>query len=113
MKPTFNTKEDYLTWRAEWRARYNEISTDIRDLKIAIRAFQSGIEKSKWDLARARIVDTINRHTNKNTGNFQSWNIHKLKSEATQMLEWRKESKLRAQDQYQSAKNGGLVSDHG
>ena len=29
----FNSRETYLTFRAEWRAKYKEVSNDIRSLK--------------------------------------------------------------------------------
>jgi hypothetical protein len=34
MKITFTSKETYLAWRAEWRAKYAELSKTIRQCRI-------------------------------------------------------------------------------
>lgn len=100
MNLSFETKEQYIQWRAEWRARYKQISRDIRDLRLARRAAQSGIENPKWDKTRKQIVETIKRYTNKTTGVFEWWKIEWLRDEARQMLELRAASKILAQEQY-------------
>ena len=33
MKPQFNSKDEYLAWRTEWRARYKALGQAIRDQK--------------------------------------------------------------------------------
>ncbi len=105
MKPTFKTKEQYLQWRTEWRARYKEISHDIRHLRLLRSAHQSGLSQPKWDRCRPALLEIQKKYTNKETGIF---NVHywlwKLRSEAIQMLEWRKESKPLAQQQYLAAR---------
>lgn len=103
MNPTFNTKEEYLKWRTEWRAHYVEIANDIRDLKLARRASASGVGRERWASQRAKITATIKRFSDPQTGFFQSWLIPRLQEEARQMLACRKESKLRAQEQYLKA----------
>lgn len=35
---TFETKEEYLAWRAEWRTAYRELSERIRELRPQWRA---------------------------------------------------------------------------
>jgi hypothetical protein len=101
MKPTFKTKDEYLQWRAEWRARYKVISHDIRHLRLLNAARQSGLGLPKWDRSRPALLEIQKRLTNKDTGIFNLfyW-LWSLRKEAAQMLEWRKESKPLAQQQY-------------
>lgn len=103
MKPIFTNKEEYLLWRKMWRARYAEITKDIRDLKLACRASESGIGRDKWTSRREHIVATIKRFTDPKTGYFQSQRLTRLQEEASYMMEWRKESKSLAQEQYLKA----------
>lgn len=99
MKPTFTSKAQYLQWRTDWRAQYKQISHDIRWLRLARSALQSGLSNPKWDSARPGILTIMKKYTGCD-GLFRSWEIRRLRQEAQQMLEWRKESKLRAQEQY-------------
>jgi hypothetical protein len=39
MNITFTTKETYLQWRSDWKARYKLISQNIRDLKFIRREY--------------------------------------------------------------------------
>lgn len=48
--PTFKTKDEYLTWRAEWREEYANLSNDIRQLKQGIKA----LRKEGW----ATLIET-------------------------------------------------------
>lgn len=34
---TFNTREEYLAYRAEWKANYKALSAEIRQLKLEIK----------------------------------------------------------------------------
>lgn len=104
---TFTTREEYLLWRTEWRARYSEISREIRELSLAVRAAESGPGRERWAPQRDRIMATIKRVCADQTGQTALWSLLRvlssLRHEARQMLEWRKESKLRAQQQYEKA----------
>lgn len=99
---TFETKDQYLAWRAEWRARYAEVSKDIHDLKLVRRATASGQGRDKWASQREKIAATIKRFTG--AYGFDYGAIWRLQNEARQMLELRKASKLRAQEQYLKSK---------
>ncbi len=105
MKPSFTNKQQYLQWRTQWRARYREISTDIRLLRLYRSAYQSGIGNKRWDKVRPALLDLQKKYTDKTTGifNFHGW-LWKLRQEAAQMLLWRKESKLLAQQHYLAAR---------
>ena len=101
MKPSFQTKEEYLQWRAEWRARYRQMSRDIRYLRLYIRAAQSGIGNSKWDACRPHLIELAKKFTNKETGVFNAYyHWFTLRGQAKEMLDWRKESKTMAQQAY-------------
>lgn len=102
MKPTFTNREQYLQWRSEWRARYAIISRDIHDLKLAIRASASGMGRDRWKSQREKILATIKRFSGPGTNIHHA--IWKLKNEARQMLTWREESFVLAQEQYLKAK---------
>lgn len=104
---TFETKEQYLAWRAEWRAEYKQVSQDIRDLSLTCRAVQSGINRDRWTPNRERIIATMKKYTKTTEMPSMFWQLlHALwcrRAEAKQLLEWRKASKLRAQEQYLKA----------
>ena len=98
---TFETKEQYLAWRAEWRARYKQVSQDIRALKLVRRSTASGMGRDRWASQREKIAATIKRFTSPH--GFDYGAIWRLQDEARQLLELRKASKLRAQEQYLKA----------
>lgn len=75
----FNTKEEYLAYRSEWRAEYKQLSQNIRALKAETRKSCHNIT---WEEA------------------LKLW---KLKKKATEMLTERKESKIESQRQYLAA----------
>lgn len=51
-KFTFNTRASYLQWRAEWKANYKQISTDIRRLKKERSEANSAWSKNAYDPSR-------------------------------------------------------------
>ena len=85
----FNSKETYLAYRSNWKAQYNELSQQIRELKSDIRQTQQAKEYA---------------------GSMQ-YELIKLRARATFMLEQRELSKQEAQRQYLAAKaeKGELV----
>lgn len=76
---TFNSRATYLEFRAEWKAEYKQLSTDIREAKIAIK----------------------NSQRESGSTPFQVYS--KLRSShrrANEMLELLVEAKKKAQEQY-------------
>ena len=39
----FKSREEYLKWRAEWKAEYKELSREIRQLKCARKEYTCSI----------------------------------------------------------------------
>ena len=76
----FNNKETYLDYRSNWKAEYNTLSNEIRELKKQTRESCHHITWSEY-LA-----------------------LKRLKDKATAMLEERKASKIEAQRQYLASK---------
>ena len=77
----FTTKETYLVYRSEWKAEYNQLSEDIRQLKNDIKDAQ---------------------HNKEYAGSMQ-YALIKNKLEATCMLGELKTSKEESQNQYLTA----------
>ncbi len=75
---TFNGKEEYLAYRSEWKAEYKKISQIIRGLKREI----SEAQRNRQYAGASQAI-------------LRKWRI-----DATDMLEERKASKIRAQEQY-------------
>jgi len=80
---TFTTREEYLAYRAEWKANYKKLSADIRLMK-------NNRKKFKWE---HRIKgDTISKRRTKigenpNYDVYATWRVFDLKRTATTMLE--------------------------
>lgn len=72
----FANKQEYLTWRAEWRASYKELSARIREAKLDNKKL--------------------------NRAGQSAHNLIPYKNDATQMLADRKLSKEKAEEQYQA-----------
>ncbi len=77
---TFTTRETYLAYRTEWKARYADLSRMILESKLAIK-----------DLARDNIY----------AGNRQN-KLRAMQTEATEMLLQLAEAKKLADQQYQA-----------
>lgn len=62
IKPTFTTREGYLSWRAEWKAAYARSTADIREARAAlVSAQKSGAAKEivaplAKDLFQKRVI---------------------------------------------------------
>lgn len=76
----FTNKTEYLAWRTEWRAKYAELSENIRQQKLN--------RKDKDPMIRS-------------SAQCFCWSY---RQEATVLLEIRKNSKVEAQRQYLAAK---------
>lgn len=89
---TFKTREEYLKWRAEWKAEYKELSNEIRQLKSARKEF-------KWTY-RAKGDTTSQKRTkigeNPNYDSSACWMVSSRKNEATRALETLKAAKIEA-----------------
>lgn len=70
----FTTKQEYLTWRAEWRANYKHLSENIRIAKLENKKLNRAGQSTRC--------------------------LTSIKSTATEMLLERQASKVRAQQQY-------------
>jgi len=98
MKFTFNTKEEYLAYRSEWKAQYKELSQQIRDYKFC-RWFTSVRNPDRiTPELEARFKKLVAKHGNK------FYYVAPLQKKATAMLEELKEAKQEAQRQYLAAK---------
>ncbi len=87
---TFKTREEYLTYRAEWKARYKDISREIRDMKKSRKQFI-------WEY-RVKGDTTSQRRTkvgsNPNYDYSAHWKVHVFKDKATALLEELAEAKI-------------------
>lgn len=87
---TFKTREEYLAYRAEWKARYKDISQEIRDMKNKRKQF-------KWEY-RVKGDTTSQRRTkvgeNPNYDYSAHWKIPMLKDRATVLLDELAEAKI-------------------
>ncbi len=84
---TFTNKETYLAYRSEWKAKYQALSQEIRELKTDINETQRA----------------------KGYAGSMQYSLLKKRALATAMLEERKESKVEAQRQYLASKESELV----
>lgn len=73
----FANKQEYLEWRAEWRANYRDLSARIREAKI---------DNKKLNRAGKSTICLV-----------------PYKNDATQMIANRRLSKERAEEQYQAS----------
>lgn len=90
---TFETKEEYLQYRMEWKAAYKELSQTIRDFKFC-NWYESLGEKRKSPEGDIRYAALKAKY------NVNWWYVGGLKAKAKAMLQELKEAKLRAQEQY-------------
>lgn len=75
----FKNKEEYLQYRKDWKAEYKQLSKDIRVQKYYIRG----------------------QHTPSSSDYYE---LHRLRTTATCMLEELKQAKEEAQRQYLASK---------
>jgi hypothetical protein len=87
MNTSFNNKKTYLAYRSEWKAKYKELSQEIRELRNEIKETQRA----------------------KGYAGSMQYTLLKLRAKATSMIEERKASKVEAQRQYLATKKSELV----
>jgi hypothetical protein len=84
MTTTFNSRETYLAYRADWKASYNDLSQEIRGLKrICKKGGDTASEQSR---------------------------LHYLSKEATAKLEELKEAKLEAGRQWAASREARVAA---
>jgi hypothetical protein len=109
---SFTTKDGYLVWRQAWKLVYNELSQDIRTLKLSTKdrnrnPIVSWDDKSKswvrtrpWTEAEA----TLQERAVAAETRTERWGMASLAEIATQLLARRRWSKEEAQRQYIATK---------
>lgn len=103
MTITFTNKESYLHWAAEWKNTYAQLSDEIRRLKFA--RWCQAKPKDRVSEAQTARYNLIAKDYPSPYGFYANSILQRKRAEATAMLELRKESKVRAQEQYLAAKN--------
>ena len=89
---TFKTREEYLSYRKEWKEKYGALSQDIRDLKNKRKQFKWQY-RTKGDTTSKR---RIKIGENPNYDSSAGWQVFDLKYAATAMLEELAEAKIEA-----------------
>ena len=88
----FETREEYLEWRTDWKAEYKGLSKEIRRLKNSRKEFI-------WKY-RPKGNDTMKRRTkvgsNPDYNSSADWKVYCEKNKATRMLKLLKEAKIEA-----------------
>jgi hypothetical protein len=119
---TFNSRDEYLAWRTEWRAIYAEVSEDIRTLRLVTKdgcrnpVISWDAKKQEWQRTRPWTDAEAKRQERAKSSIVNSQEAHRaghkgLSALATVLMERRKWSKEEAQAQYLAAKaNPPLVS---
>lgn len=99
----FTTKLQYL----EWRADYVQLSAQIRNEKLWCKEYNRAYVKTPWVTNTSwadwqkRILEAMPESVRERRGKES---VHNLRERAVQMLEIRKRSKMRAQEQYLRAR---------
>jgi len=89
---TFKTREEYLAYRAAWKANYKALSKDIRNLKNQRKEYIWEY-RAKGDTASKRRTKIGN---NPNYNASAGYDVFELKYSATAMLEELAEAKIEA-----------------
>ena len=92
---TFNSREEYLKYRAEWKVEYKRLSAEIRETKKQRKKFL-------WEY-RDKGQNAIKRKTkigpNPNYNSFSNIHVSDLRWMARNMMEELAESKVKAAEQ--------------
>lgn len=104
---TFNNKETYLAYRSEWKSKYNELSTSLRNAKYCY--WYNSLGQKRLDALPECEHDKYNLLSP--WWGWSKWNIICGKKQATEMLAELKFAKQEAQRQYLAEKaNKQLVN---
>lgn len=105
---TFTTRETYVIWRADWKAKYKLISQNIRDTKILFKAEQRKIIWKKTTYGKIEYCTPIMADL------ALYWelltDIATYRKEAKALLEGLIEAKQEAERQYVLTKIDGNTS---
>lgn len=109
----FTTKQEYITWRAAWKAHYRELTKTIRTLKVLRKTpLNRFCPKPEFDAVVAEFpplarVIAQELYTRMNHPHWigASYQKQLLRAEATRLIELRHASKVEAQRQYLAAKD--------
>jgi hypothetical protein len=111
----FTTKDEYLAYRAEWKADYKRLSVDIRNAKLSSKDGARNPLTYKRDEKGVGSWVHSKPVTEQEAARSDAWKVAKehwgswcLSPIATAMLEELKQAKLEAQQQY--LKQKGLVA---
>jgi hypothetical protein len=105
-KVLFTNKDEYLVWRKIWRGQYAALSTLIRNCKIG----RSELNRHRNDLEKItpekqlKIQSAAAELAISPDYSWFQMELRRLRRQATEMLELRKESKFEAQRQYLAAR---------
>lgn len=107
MKFTFTNKEEYLAYLSEWKAKYKQLSQDIRDLRFC-RAFP--MANRFQDPKNVERYREIEKRLFNNANTCVEWKLENKKSEAFHMLQELKLAKAEATLQYLMAKQSPVLA---
>jgi hypothetical protein len=99
-KFTFTTKEEYIAYRANWKAEYSKLSQQIRDRKFCRWYGSLQLPERKSEAMQKRYDALVKKE------GFSCAYVTPLKNKATEMLEELKAAKVEAQRQYLATKAG-------
>ena len=118
----FETKEEYLTYRANWKIQYNELSQQIRDLKWMNKEYSRAANAARLSIPSPhptkhpeylRRLEFIKKSLSENKRyqdllkkwNIQPYYVGDLRNKATIMLAELKQAKMDAQEAYLASRN--------
>ncbi len=104
----FNSKETYLAYRSAWKAEYQQLSQDIRDLKFC-RGFPQAKRFDNYAGKNVARYREIEKRLFNNPNTRVEWKLAEYRERAFCMLAELKDAKARAQEQYLTAK-GTLIA---
>ena len=119
MNINFKTKEEYMTFRNEWKEEYKKVSTTIRNLRYMAKeesracniaqplnrygSFPQYYDKIKEILGKNDHYQKLLKWSNDSS--YKSYYVKKYTAIATEMLENLKQAKVESQKQYLLHKN--------
>ena len=136
MNTTFTNKQEYLTYRSEWKARYKEVSQSIRDMKYIRTVYaqtcsraekvldKNGVKSNRyselWQLQSTMLKELpeknphygklFEKYKDKNGNVPWYYKIDEFREDARKMLEELKLAKIEANRQYLVSKSTETVN---
>jgi len=103
MNTEFTTKEEYLAFRTEWRKDYAELTLKQREAKREAGLYDRATSKQDVEVRKALQKKYAFKYLQYDW-NEVKWHVSRNKLLANVMLDVRKASKIRSQEQYLKAK---------